>query len=223
MTIEQSDSPARAAATALTIALAESRGCCLLSGGSALDVYAALPAEPLRAVTFLLVDERWSRGAGNNYTQYAARFSEHPLFPNIIDSNVRAAESIEEFAERLTEAYHQAREHSEPIVALLGVGEDGHTAGIFPMPEATFTETYPNVDGYVATHIETLPEPDRVSLTPYALMQTDRIVAYAVGEKKQHILSTLRSQPVPQHTTPATLITEHPAALLVTDQLPAKV
>lgn len=223
MRIEHSAHPAVAAAQALSDSLSHSRGLCLLSGGSALDVFAALPAEPLRAVTFLLADERWSRGAGNNYTQYAARFSEHPLFANIIDSSVREGETPEEFATRLTEAYHEARHHGEPIVALLGVGEDGHTAGIFPLPEATFATTYPDIDGYVAAHVETLPEPDRVSLTPYALMQTERIVAYVVGEKKQQIVSKLRSQPTQPHTTPATLITEHPAALLVTDQLSATV
>ena len=86
----------------------------------------------------------------------------------------------EQGAERAAAAY-------EPVVAtalpfdlvLLGMGEDGHTASLFPGQEV---RPGPLV---MAVHEAPKPPPDRVSLTPSALCRTRRMVVMVTGAAKR--------------------------------------
>ncbi len=75
----------------------------------------------------------------------------------------------------------------EPVVAgavpfdlvLLGMGEDGHTASLFPDQEV---RPGPLV---MAVHEAPKPPPDRVSLTPSALCRSRRMLVLVTGAGKQ--------------------------------------
>jgi 6-phosphogluconolactonase len=78
----------------------------------------------------------------------------------------------------------------EPVVAgvlpfdlvLLGMGEDGHTASLFPGQES---RPGPLV---MAVHDAPKPPPDRVSLTPSALCRTRRMLLIVTGASKRDAL-----------------------------------
>jgi len=79
----------------------------------------------------------------------------------------------------------------EPVVAaalpfdlvLLGMGEDGHTASLFPGHEIL---PGPLV---MAVHDSPKPPPDRVSLTPSALCRTRQMVVMVTGAAKRPALA----------------------------------
>ncbi len=68
----------------------------------------------------------------------------------------------------------------EPLdLVLLGVGEDGHTASLFPGHREL------EAGGWaVAVHDAPKPPPDRVSLTLLALARARRVVVIATGAAK---------------------------------------
>jgi 6-phosphogluconolactonase len=68
-------------------------------------------------------------------------------------------------------------------VTLLGLGEDGHTASLFPG-----TKALDERDAWVTSIIGVKPEP-RISLT-YPALQSSRVIVFIVsGAKKRDILA----------------------------------
>ena len=80
------------------------------------------------------------------------------------------------------------RSFSERLdVALLGMGEDGHIASLFP------SRTMPR-EGWVA-HVDDSPKPpaNRITLTRAAIATAERIVLVATGESKRDAIRRLLS------------------------------
>lgn len=75
--------------------------------------------------------------------------------------------------------------HERLDVVLLGMGEDGHVASLFP------SRTMPT-DGWVA-HVADSPKPpsDRITLTRAALATAEQVVLVAAGESKRDALERL--------------------------------
>ncbi len=77
-------------------------------------------------------------------------------------------------------------------LTLLGMGEDGHTASLFPGNRAL------DVDGVaVGVRNSPKPPPDRVSLTLDFLNASKRIVLLVAGEGKAEALATVLAGPHP--------------------------
>jgi 6-phosphogluconolactonase len=71
-------------------------------------------------------------------------------------------------------------------LVLLGMGEDGHTASLFPghvIPEGALV---------MAVHDAPKPPPDRVSLTPVALTAAREVLILVTGASKRQALSAWR-------------------------------
>jgi 6-phosphogluconolactonase len=96
-------------------------------------------------------------------------------------------------------------------LALLGLGEDGHVASLFP--HALALETRDEV--CVAVHEAPKPPPDRVSLTLDVLRAARSTVILAVGEGKASAAAAALSGP--NHGVPASLLADG-ALELILDQ-----
>jgi len=94
-------------------------------------------------------------------------------------------------------------------LAFLGLGEDGHTASLFPNAAAL------DVRGEVcvAVHDSPKPPPDRVSLTLDVLRAARRSVILAVGDAKASAVAGVLSGPNPG--VPASLLADGPLELII--------
>lgn len=169
----------------------------LCSGGSSLAVLAYLTDRALRPNLFLgLIDERWtSEESGSNLSALKALpfvlYAQKKGVP-IVGIEVVGSVSPEASATQYEGYLKQWRSTFQTgvIIAVLGVGSDGHVAGILPYPEEknwfdeTFLKTHKWVVGY-----DTKGKGDfsgRVSVSLHFLVQeVDVAIVYACGEEKR--------------------------------------
>lgn len=77
-------------------------------------------------------------------------------------------------------------------LVILGVGEDGHTASLFP------GQVHPESDLVLAVHHAPKPPPDRVSLSANALSRAREVLILATGAGKRDAVSSWKSgEPLP--------------------------
>lgn len=118
-------------------------------------------------------------------------------------------------AERAAEEYESLIESALPFdLVLLGMGEDGHTASLFPGYEIDDSRFV------VPVHDAPKPPPDRVSLTPKALGQCNEMMVLVTGAAKADALRRWVSGeelPVSRVTSsaqgPVTVLTDQRQAL----------
>jgi len=94
-------------------------------------------------------------------------------------------------------------------LALLGLGEDGHVASLFPHAPALDSRD----EICVAVHDAPKPPPDRVSLTLDVLRAARSVLVLAVGEGKSGAAAAAVSGPDPG--VPASLLAEGPLELIL--------
>lgn len=94
----------------------------------------------------------------------------------------------EQGAEAAAAAYEPLIEAALPFdLVLLGMGEDGHTASLFP------GRPLPDHGSVVPVHQAPKPPPDRVSLTPQALAESRRMLILVTGRGKAAALRDWRA------------------------------
>ncbi|MBP6881706.1 MAG: 6-phosphogluconolactonase [Candidatus Pacebacteria bacterium] len=232
MEIHTTDNPAKLLGEELSERINTHDGdvVCLLSGGSALDViqYIELGEErqdPNKCecrTIFMMGDERWSREREvNNTLQLQTRYLEHLVNKTLIATIPDENESLVDFAARIEKTFLEklSQLRNVKIFMILGMGSDGHTAGIFPMSKGSFQKTYRDDTTYVPVHVEGLKIDSRASFTPaWILRQVDEIFAYVVGDAKHLILKSLINETKELHERPAELLKLHKHSHIYTDQ-----
>jgi 6-phosphogluconolactonase len=199
----QSDALAKAVCDALQASLAAhgaaqaahaSRATLAVSGGTSprpfLQTLSRAPLDWSR-IDVTLVDDRWvsdSDAASNarlvretllQHAGSAARF--HPLVDTSTTLDAQIAALNSDPARTL------------PQVAVLGMGEDGHTASIFAdAPEWDVATT--TADRFVAVHPGAAPHA-RVSWSLAALKQIDRLFLLIAGPRKLDVLNAAAAAP----------------------------
>ncbi|WP_414444151.1 6-phosphogluconolactonase [Burkholderia sp. 22PA0106] len=191
----QCDALARAVGAALQAPLAEhARATLAVSGGTSprpflqtLSHYAL----DWRHVDVTLVDDRWvadADGASN------ARLVRDTLLQNAA-AGARFLPIVDTAAtlDAHVAALNANPAYALPNVAVLGMGEDGHTASIFAdAPEWEQAITTPA--RYVAVHPGAAPHP-RVSLSLDALRRVDRLFLLISGARKREVLEAATAAP----------------------------
>jgi 6-phosphogluconolactonase/glucosamine-6-phosphate isomerase/deaminase len=171
----------------------------------------------------MMGDERGSRDAEiNNSLQLLERYPNHYVTENLILTVPEASENLENFTSRISETFSTEilKLKNPKILQVLGVGSDGHTAGIFPLPKETFTATYDRPDVSIVTvHLEGLTIDSRASVTPnWILTRPDELIVYIVGAGKNRILESLIHETKEIYERPAELIKHHTGTTVYTDQ-----
>ncbi|MGZ8956116.1 MAG: 6-phosphogluconolactonase [Methylovulum sp.] len=108
----------------------------------------------------------------------------------------------------------QGAEHYQKVVAdalpfdmaLLGMGEDGHTASLFPAHAHNADELAH------AVYNSPKPPPERVSISAKALSQSSQVIFVVIGKNKQEAVQNWRSG---QDLPVATIIRENPVDVYI--------
>jgi 6-phosphogluconolactonase/glucosamine-6-phosphate isomerase/deaminase len=198
----------------------------LLSGGSALNILSHIKTEHMSpSVTIAMADEHFTRdAAGNNFLQvtatpfYAASVEKGA---NFIPSVPGEYEKLHEFSARMRETFEKyLQEYPERFtIGVFGIGEDGHTAGIFPAPLDQFESIYKTDDFYIHVTQHTHAYSERTTVTPTLIEElVDEVILYAIGTNKcENILDYMYNRTFLQHEIPALIPASHPQSVLFTD------
>lgn len=118
--------------------------------------------------------------------------------------------TVSDHNDRLKAAVSEIRKSRGAIIAIFGIGADGHIAGILPGSPALNDPRY--VSGYEAgSYI-------RITLTPNAVREIDVAYSFAFGDSKRGTLKALSSGDVAIEDQPAQLLKEIPESYIYSDQ-----
>jgi len=156
----------------------------------------------------------------NNYLQLKTRYPGHGILDHLVETVPEETETPKNFAHRVEENFFSIlTELSNPkILCVLGVGTDGHTAGIFPMTSEAFRRVYQEDLTYVPVTVEGLTIDSRASFTPsWILNSVDELIGYVVGQDKLEILTKLNTEDKKLYERPAELLKLHARTTVYTD------
>lgn len=163
----------------------------LLSGGTTpAPAYAQVAVAPLdwSKVTVGLVDERWlsPQDSASNARLVRESLLDHAevgRFEPLVREGLTLAESVHA-------ANVEARHADEACVAVLGMGNDGHTASLFP-GSADLDRVLASDQPYAALDATGCPVsgdwPLRITLTPAGLARTRHRLLLLRGEAKREV------------------------------------
>jgi 6-phosphogluconolactonase/glucosamine-6-phosphate isomerase/deaminase len=132
------------------------------------------------------------------------RASVYPVLTHEYTDVEQAARAYEQVAK---EQFSQA----DFIIAQLGIGDDGHTAGI--LPGSAGASALELVTGYAAERFE------RITLTFPALELVDEAYVFAYGGAKLYALTRLMNNHLPLETLPAAILRRLAQAVVYNDQI----
>lgn len=142
-----------------------------------------------------------------------------PLLLDACDDQVAFGSAVGRFEAMLADAARKETSGELLIVGLLGIGADGHTAGILPgspaCAENDLGPAAPLATGY-KSDIHT-----RITITPAFFQYLDISIAYATGSEKWPALARLREMlPICDH--PAQLLKRAHESMVFCDRIPGK-
>lgn len=231
LTIQAFDTPETCAhflGTEISTCLAQRKGrptLLLLSGGSALAVLDSIKIDDWTPVTITLLDERFEPDeAHNNFRA----LEQTPWYTRVrtaggtfISTRIQAADTRDTVAERLEQKLHEWMHHhaNGQMIALFGMGADGHTAGIFPFPEdpASSKQWFSGdrlVVAYDASDKNALAE--RVTTTHTLHQQIAHAFVYITGEDKRAALANVLQNTATLPELPAQIFHMLPDVTLAT-------
>jgi 6-phosphogluconolactonase/glucosamine-6-phosphate isomerase/deaminase len=163
-------------------------------------------------LSITVLDERFSQDPEiNNFLQlqktdfYKDAFEAEASFFGTVPRN---GEGMEDLCQRWKKNLKTWRKENPNglIAATLGMGQDGHTAGIFPFPEdpMKFDRLFNNQEWTVAYNATGKnPHPQRVTTTLTFLKTIDFGFAFVAGAEKQKVFDQLTSADVKTTELPA--------------------
>lgn len=204
----------------------------LLSGGTSPDrLYEILAhQDDFQPGAVALVDERFGKPGHKDSNKYM--IEQTGLFADFKRKQVPTATILisEEFKLEETSALYNVKvkkyiDELPKVVAIMGVGSDGHTAGILPNKERFSNPVFEKeFAGKLVGHFEDPygEHKERVTLTPFGLAHVDTFIILAFGQGKKQVLTRLINGHESIEELPAMifqqLAKEGKRAVLITDQ-----
>lgn len=188
----------------------------LVSGGSnvlaSVHIMDSIPPKLSENLSIMLVDERYGEPghADSNWAQLLQagfKGDKATLLP-ALEEGLSFKRTIERYNQLAT----RALDDNEVVIAQLGIGDDGHLAGILPGSPAA-VETDALVVGYKSDPYT------RLTLTFAALRHITAAYAFAFGDNKRKALKILQRQSLPLGEQPAQILKQLPKAYLYSDQV----
>jgi len=164
--------------------------------GEVYDLLSTLPL-PWEHISVTLSDERWVAPDSPDSNERLLR--ERLLVGEAAAANLVPLWSVAEGPEEAAEAAEAAIAGLLPAdVVLLGMGEDGHIASLFPGSPVLDDGLDPLGGSLViaAPRGEPAPPQDRLSLTLYALRQSYLIIVLIRGEAKRRVIEQGEGLPI---------------------------
>lgn len=195
----------------------------LLSGGSNIAIEVAalreLPSRLRPNLTIMLSDERFGPYGhkDSNLQQLSdAGFDAHgaKVIPVLVPESLPLETTITHYEDNI----RQALATTDVCIAQLGMGSDGHIAGILPGSPAIHAKSL--VTRYTTESF------DRITLTLQALQQVTATYVFAFGPDKRAQLVRLRDASLPVDEQPAQILKQFAESYVYNDQIssdPAKV
>ena len=198
----------------------------LLSGGSALSVLDHIENDDWKSVTVTMLDERFEEdGSHNNFSQLESMAWFAKVIKGgckIISTKIQTDDTQASLTERMDSSLRKWKNENPAgkIMAIFGIGADGHTAGIFPFPENQnfFQELFAKdswVVGYDASGKNEFPFRVTTTLTLHRLISHG--YAFVIGEEKRAALQKLRQHSLPLNELPANIFYEMADMTIVTN------
>lgn len=172
--------------------------------------------------TLLCLDERFSDDpASNNFRAlHKLNFFKEAVAHTVqvISTEICDGDTIERMQNRFEQALQNWRQnhHNGNVLALIGIGGDGHIAGIFP--ELLYAQTTNSdwTQSYTVTQSD-IAYPKRITVSEYFLTQiVDQAIVYASGEDKKEIITKLLGEGS-MLPAPARILCEMQNVILCTD------
>src|SRR3989338_799318 len=185
----------------------------LLSAGSAVNIYPLL-AEKLKNISFkphflsiAQADERFQPEKKEDINAYLIARSGLVFYA--IDQKGTVEESAQKYDQTISKLYKNTDFH----IAVLGIGEDWHTAGLLP----GYRELWDR-QRMVAGFEHKGRFPQRITLTPKALQQCNFAVVCLAGKTKSQVLWKLKQESEEDlNIFPASLLYSIPEVIMLTD------
>lgn len=228
MEIFSSNNPEVRAGKALTMLLKASYDApvlLLVSGGSAFKLLESVEIDSLSEhCTLGVLDERYSIDPEvNNFAQLTrSTFYSGALSQGIqiIDTRVAQDETMEEVQARWDTLLHEWNERNPNgvVIVTMGVGKDGHIAGILPSVDTTLFEGNAWTCGYEVPK-SVNPHTKRLTVT-HTFLRTvvTHAIVFVVGEDKEQALQAVLREKGAIQETPARIVREISVVSLYTDR-----
>lgn len=180
-----------------------------------------------RLLSVSLIDERFGP-VGHRHSNWqqllqaglpVASVRALPLLLDSRDDREALDAAVARFDALLTDAARSQADGQLLIVGLLGIGADGHTAGILPgSPACSEDGDRPGAALAIGYKAEAHT---RITITPAFFQYFDRVLAYAAGPEKWPALARL-GQTLPICDHPAQLLKRPAESLVYSDMVPGE-
>lgn len=197
-----------------------------LSGGSAINAYTPLANILERSNTKLenlqlaQVDERYDINPLHKDSNQKAIIDGAEIIQLLAAKGAHVrwmlnAQSVEIETASYNRFVSRAAESQRTVqIAILGIGEDGHIAGIKPGEKSLFGSRF--LSDEMAVSYESDDFPLRMTLTIWALQKFEALFVYAIGEQKRRVLLSLeRDESL--HKSPVHFLKSHQNTAVYTD------
>lgn len=202
----------------------------LSSGSSAFELLELIDQEVIDAhMTMGILNEQYTAiEADRNYVQ----LKEMPIVDawqhrgvRMLNMGVKEGESIDAYALRVDTVLTQWIENNPDaeVIATMGIGTDGSTAGIFPYVDTTHEEALDELlhgkRWFVGYESESADTAQRATVTFTFLEQVvDEAIVYAAGTTKAEALERVVDSEEDTHELPASVLYAMNSVELFTDQ-----